>query len=376
MFIGGLSIVLFIIIFSVLILIHEIGHFIVARLTKMEVEEFGIGIPPKVKTLFKWQGTDFTLNALPLGGFVRLKGENDPGDKGPGGYFTSSPWARLSMLAAGPFMNILAGVVAYIILFALAGIPDINTVVVAEVSPQSPALQAGFEINDQFLRVNGNPVNGIDEVREIIAERLDKPTDITVLRNGQEIDLSITPSSTRTAEEGAMGILLSNPIEKTSLSDAIIYGTTATGIHMYTLVTLPAQIISGAIAPENGRLIGFKGIYDFTYQSVQRDLETRQSPVASTGSDTTPKTSADSPTYYTISLIITLTLSLGVFNLLPIPALDGGRIVFLLPELIFRRRVPPNVETALHGIGFMLLIGLMLYINLMDFINPANIQLP
>lgn len=453
--IGGLSLLFFFVIFSLLILIHELGHYIFARLGKMDVEEFGFGIPPRAMRLFRLKGkiqvgqhaieiprnfelpaerqallnrnveavvtqsgekltlksialaatedgqyhapaldyapqpdgnvrisgtvrqvspgTEFTLNALPLGGFVRLKGESDPNVSEPGGYYTSSPWARLAMLAAGPAMNILAGVVAYIILFAQTGIPDTRTVLIEQVEPQSPAAAAGLAPTDRLLRINGQPVESIAGVREVVRTRLDQPTEIVVLRNEQEVVLSITPSSMRAPDQGAMGVLLGNPIRTTRLTEAIGYGVTATGVHIYTLVTLPAQIISGAIAPEAGRLVGLKGIYDFTYQSMQRDIETRQALETTPGQITT---SADTPTYYTLLLLITLTLSLGVFNLLPIPALDGGRILFLLPELLFRRRVPPQFETAVHSIGFLLLIGLMIYINLMDFINPANIQLP
>lgn len=453
--IGGLSLILFIGIFSLLIIIHELGHFIFARLGKMEVEEFGFGIPPRALRLWRMKGrlqvgqhnieiprnfelpvekqaltgrsvnavvepngeklvlksialaatedeqyhaptqdytplpdgsvrisgiakqvspgTEFTLNALPLGGFVRLKGENDPNVNEPGGYYSSNPWARLAMIAAGPIMNILVGIIAYIILFSLAGIPIPNEVLIAEVQPQSPAQAAGLLPNDRILRIAGQPIENIASVREIVYTRLDQPTDLLIQRGGQELTISITPSSQRAPDQGAMGVLLGNPIRKTSLTEAVGYGTAATGLHIYTLITLPAQAISGALAPEEGRLIGLKGIYDFTYQSVQRDIESRQTSAAPSEEITT---SAETPTYYTLLLLITLTLSLGVFNLLPIPALDGGRIVFLLPELIFRRRVPPNIETAMHSIGFLLLIGLMIYINLMDFINPTTIQLP
>ncbi|MEJ5223781.1 MAG: M50 family metallopeptidase [Anaerolineales bacterium] len=453
--IGGLSLILFIGIFSLLIILHELGHFIFARLGKMEVEEFGFGIPPRVLRLWRMKGhlqvgqhsieiprnyelpverqaltgrgvevvvepvgeklvlrsmalaateggqytapaqdvtplpdgriqisgiarqvspgTEFTLNALPLGGFVRLKGENDPNVNEPGGYYSSNPWARLAMIAAGPVMNILVGVIAYIFLFAQTGIPITSEVLIAEVQAQSPAAAAGLQPNDRILSIAGQPIESIADVRGIVYSRLDQPTDLLIQRAGQELTVTLTPSSQRAPDQGAMGVLLGNPIRKTSFAEAVGYGTAATGVHIYTLLTLPAQAISGAITPEEGRLVGLKGIYDFTYQSVQRDIESRQTLPASTDEITT---SAETPTYYTLMLLITLTLSLGVFNLLPIPALDGGRIVFLLPELIFRRRVPPNIETATHSIGFLLLIGLMIYINLMDFINPATIQLP
>src|SRR5512134_3457399 len=128
----------FILAFDGMVLIHEFGHFIVARLCKIEVEEFGIGLPtPGALTLFTWQGTRFTLNWLPLGGFVRPKGENDPNV--PGGLASASPWKRLVVLFAGPLMNLLAAVVIYSIIFNRVGVPDTSKVLIASITAKGPA---------------------------------------------------------------------------------------------------------------------------------------------------------------------------------------------------------------------------------------------
>ncbi len=137
---------------------------------------------------------------------------------------------------------------------------------------------------------------------------------------------------------------------------------------------IPFGLIQGAIAPEEARLVGLKGIYDFFGQAVERDTESRQ-PAIDPGPGSAPTTS-EQPTNYVLSLIAMLSVSLAVMNLLPIPALDGGRILFTLPEIIFRRRIPPRLENVINGVAMMMLIALMLFINVLDFIKPANITLP
>jgi len=134
---------------------------------------------------------------------------------------------------------------------------------------------------------------------------------------------------------------------------------------------LPARLIQGAVDPGQARFVGLKGIYDFMSQAVRSDEESRQAI-----SQAPSPASAPQPTNYTLTLIGALTLSLGVFNLMPIPALDGGRIMFLLPELLFRRRVPQNVELTVNAIGMSLLLLLMLIVNVMDFVNPVPIAIP
>jgi len=131
------------------------------------------------------------------------------------------------------------------------------------------------------------------------------------------------------------------------------------------------MIIRNQISSEEGRFVGLKGIYDLFGQAVSRDVQSREAapPVVAEAPPV-------EPTNFTLQIIASLTLTLGIFNLLPFPALDGGRILFVLPELIFRRRVPPQFENVVHAVGFALLIGFMIYINAMDFINPVNFTLP
>jgi regulator of sigma E protease len=365
-----LTVLIFVGVFAAVVLIHEFGHFVAARLLKVEVEEFGFGLPPRIMKLFKWKGTDFTLNWLPLGGFVRPKGENDPSVEG--GLAASSPWVRLGVLFAGPIMNLLAGVLVNSILFAQVGVPDTTRVMLYEVTPNSPAAQAGLQANDFIVAVDGQQVTSDEQFRTLIQSHLDQPMQITVKRGDKTLDVTATPLSSRSAQEGALGILPGPPmVPAKSFFQAIPYGSMYTYAQMRQIVLLPVMLIRNQLPPSEGRFIGLKGIYDLFGQAVSRDVQSRETPPPTT---TTP--APTEPTNFTLQIIASLTLTLGIFNLLPFPALDGGRIIFVLPEIILHKRVPPEFENVVHAIGFALLIAFMIYINAMDFINPININLP
>lgn len=362
--------IVFILTFGGVVLIHEFGHFIAARLSGIEVEEFGIGLPtPGALTLFTWKGTRFTLNWLPLGGFVRPKGENDPNV--PGGLAAASPWKRLFVLFAGPFMNLLLAVLIYSVIFIRVGVPDTKHVLISAVTSSSPAAAAGFKEGDVFVSGNGQPISSYDQLRKIIDSNLDKPISFVVDRNGQQVPLTATPHLDPTEKRAMIGVGLGVPFKQTaSWTETLGLGVQYTGYSVRALISLPAQLLRGTISPEQGRIIGLKGIYDVLQKSVSHDVQASSSPAS--GSSSSPVNQPVS----TLELIASLTISLGVFNLFPFPALDGGRIIFILPELIFRRRVSPQVENFVHGMGMAVLLLFMLYVNIMDFINPATVNIP
>lgn len=370
--------IVFIVAFGGMVLIHELGHFIAARMSGIEVDEFGIGLPtPGAITLFRWQGTRFTFNWLPLGGFVRPKGENDPTI--PGGLAAASPWKRLFVLISGPMMNLLAAVVIYAIIFSRVGVPDPNRVLVDSVSPDSPAAAAGFESGDIFISGNGQPIANYEQLHTIVDGNAGKPVQFVVERDGRQVELTATPRMNETEKRVMIGVGLSVPFKQTtSIGETLGLGARYTGYTVRALISMPAQLIRGTLSPEQGRIIGLKGIFDILGQSVSRDMEAASNPApepGSGGSTPAPASPADHPVR-TLELLASLTISLGVFNLFPFPALDGGRIIFILPELIFRRRVSPQVENVVHGMGMALLLIFMLYVNVMDFINPVNVTIP
>lgn len=366
--------IVFILVFSVVILVHEFGHFFVGRFFKVEIEEFGIGLPPKMISLFHWKETEFTINWLPFGGFNRFKGENDP--EVEGGLAAASPWVRLAVLLAGATMNLLTGVLVYTIIFSQLGIPDFSIVKIYEVTSGSPADQAGFRVDDIFLEANGEAINDEAELRTLIGENMDTPINITLQRGDEIIETTATPLSSRTKEEGALGFMPGFVYQKPpSFFQTLSYGAGTTLMHAKEILLLPAKMIRGTISPEEGRFIGFRGIFNIFEQTIDADVESRQEEPTPNPSSGAPSTNTV-PTFYTLNLIATLTITLGVFNLLPFPALDGGRIFFILPEIILGKRVPAEFENVVHGIGMILLLSFMLYINVMDFVNPVNITLP
>ncbi len=361
-------------VFGGMIFLHELGHFLAARLFKIEVEEFGFGLPPKALTLFHWQGTEFTLNWLPLGGFVRPKGEGDPDV--PDGLAAASPLKRIVVLLAGPLMNLLTAVVVTALLIALTGIPVPGQVLMQDVVPDSPAAQAGILPKDVILSISGQSVSTLEEAKSLIAASVDKPLTLTLQRNGETIQITATPLSSRSPEQGALGVSLGYEARPATPVEIIGGGFVYTGLQSAGVLYLPVAILKGEVSGEDARLVGLKGIYDFFGQALQRDVESRAPASAAAVPGAETPVPASQPTYYVLSLVISLSVSLGVFNLLPIPALDGGRILFALSEILFRRRLPAPMENAINGVAMLGLIALMLFINVMDFINPANIQLP
>ena len=481
-----LTVLAFVAVFALVVFIHELGHFLMARLLKVEVEEFGFGLPPRMLTMwrekgyillksgrrvviprtfglpFGWSsvlnhelkltidqvdnlfvlrtlewtetlpekirktgtdplkkneilvdetgrvlephtdlpadttrqvvigehpgsialtdviaeahpGVELTLNWLPIGGFVRPKGENDP--TVPGGLAASSPWIRLAVLFAGPIMNLLLGIVVFSLLFHQMGVPDYTQVQIGAVLPDSPAAQAGIQVNDIIATVNGAAITDAAQLHDIIYANLDKPVVFTVHRGRDTITLTATPLSTRPADKGALGISMGPAIVQSgSVIESLQYGSMAVYLQARALVLLPAQMMRGQVNSQEGRIIGLKGIYDLFGQAVNRDVQSR-APAASTPS-TPVSSSAQTPTFFTLQLIGALTISLGVLNLFPFPALDGGRILFVLPELIIRRRIPAEWENRINAVGMAILLLFMLYVNVMDFVNPAITNLP
>jgi regulator of sigma E protease len=314
-------------------------------------------------------GTLFTMNWLLLGGFVRPKGENDPNV--PGGLAAASPWKRLVVLFAGPIMNLLTAFVVFSMLVAFEGTPVAGTVNFQTVSDNSPASAAGLQAGDILLEINGEKITATEQAIALIRANLDQPVELLIERDGRQMTLTATPLSTRKKSEGALGVGLGYPTRPATLVESISGGATITAIQAANIVYLPVALIQGAIAPEEARFIGFKGIFDMFDVAVEEDVSSRQEAASAPATAPAPK-----PTNWTLSLIGILSISLGVMNLFPIPALDGGRILFTLPEILFKKRIPAHWENAVNGIAMLLLIGLMLFVNVMDFVNPVQIPAP
>lgn len=367
---GFEKLIIFLLALGGMIFVHELGHFIAARWAGIEVEEFGLGLPSyKLATLFKWQGTEFTVHALLLGGFIRPKGENDPNI--PGGLAAANPWKRLVVLFAGPLMNLVTAVVVFSFLVAFQGVPVSGSIKINAITENSPAQQAGMQAGDILLAINSQSVTDVEPAIAIIRENLDKPVELLIDRNGEKITLTATPLSSRKKSEGALGVGLGYPTRPATFVESISGGFMTTSLTAAGIVYLPIALIQGVIAPADARFIGFKGIFDMFSIAVENDVTSRQEVAAAPAGTSAPK-----PTNDALSLVGLLSVTLGVMNLFPIPALDGGRILFTLPEILFRKRIPAQWENTVNGIAMLLLIGLMLYVNVMDFVNPVQLPIP
>jgi regulator of sigma E protease len=355
------NLITFIIGIILLIIVHELGHFLAARMLKVEVNEFGIGFPPRIAGTAvdvhgkrRWFGprppedldpkkTIFSLNWIPLGGFVRPKGENDPSIQG--GLAAASPWVRLGVLIAGPGMNILVGVIIGIALVYNFGERITEKVQIASIASGSPAEAAGIQTGDLVVEVNGQSIDNIGRLQGIIASNLGNTVSVVLSRGDKTFIVRLTPRTNPPAGQGPLGVGLDNPTRPIGIGTAVTRGSSVAFENIRAIIALPGRLISGQATPEESRLVGYKGMFDI-YQRIQ------------------------SPWYF----FMMISMSLGFMNLLPIPALDGGRILFTLPEILIRRRVPTKFENAVNLVSLGLLLLLLFYINAQDFINP--IQLP
>ena len=246
---------------AALIIIHEFGHFFAARLFKIQVEEFGLGFPPRVATLFTAGGTKFTLNLLPIGGFVRPKGENDPSI--PDGLAAANPWKRLGVLVAGPLSNLLVGVFLYAMIISRIGAPITDQVEVVEVVPNSPAAQAGLLAEDLILKVNDTEIDSTESISTAIYNNLGEETEITYSRQGQVTMVTLVPRADPPEGEGAIGIVMSNPTEPVGVIAALPAGVGAVYEHTGVLLTFQVKITRGEMDASEGDYWGLKACLMF-----------------------------------------------------------------------------------------------------------------
>lgn len=347
----------FVIALATLIFIHEFGHFVVMKLAKIEVEEFGFGYPPRMLTLFTLGGTKYTLNWIPFGGFVRIKGDTNPDV--PGGFAAAKPWKRIASLLAGPFMNLMLAVVLFIAIYGVIGsLPDRNRVQLVDIAPDSPASAAGLKAGDILVSVGGVEIHSLDAVRPVIYANLGKSLTFVYQREGVTHEVTISPLA-NPGSSGAVGIYMNYPMKPFTIWGAIPESFTSLYDYVKELFNTIGQMIQGQSTSSQGRLVGIKGMFDM-YASMRESAGT-----------------PGAPTIVNVLLFFaSISISLGLFNLLPFPALDGGRIAFVLPEILIRRRIPPKYEAWVNLVGFAILILLMIFINLQDFIHPITTPIP
>lgn len=350
-----LRILEFILSLGVLIFLHELGHYLTSKLFKIEVEEFGLGFPPRLVKLFRIGETDFTLNWIPFGAFVRPKGENDPAV--PGGLANASPLKRLCVLFGGPLMNLLTAVILFAVIYARVGVPDMSRVLVAGVTENTPAQSAGIQPGDIFISADGSPITTASDLQTIVQTKLDLEMTFVLQRGDQQITLNAVPRKEHPSDQGPLGVTLGVPYKSGSIGETIPLAFKMTYYQSKELISLPVRLLQGTVAASEARFVGPKGMYDIYSQARQLDEENAGSAIPAA-------------TVNTLWLLANISIALGVTNLLPLPALDGGRMLFVLPEIVLRKRVPAKYENMVHMIGFLLLLILMVVITAQDILNP------
>jgi regulator of sigma E protease len=338
-----ITLLIFLGILAVLILAHETGHFATAKAFGVKVEEFGLGFPPRLIG-FKRGETLYSLNAVPLGGFTKMAGEEDP--KVERSLASKGTGTRVIVLAAGSIMNLLLPIVLFAIAFMVPHSVVTGDVVIENVAPNSPAAAAGIIAGDTIVSLNEEPINSISDLS------LD-----TSLNLGQEVSLLIRHSSGATEEvhliprwkppagEGAMGVTVSMPDPVVTRQSDPFWEAIPKGVTqcIETFVVFKNEILKWIIGATPVQVTGPVGIAQLTGEVAQAGL----SPL--------------------LQFAGFISINLAIVNILPLPALDGGRIVFVLLGWVRRgKRISPKTEGLVHAIGFAILIAAILAVTYQD----------
>jgi len=331
----------------VLIVVHELGHYITAKLTGVKVLEAGLGYPPRIWG-FTWRGTLYSINWLPLGGFVRLLGEEDPSD--PASLAAKPRWVRLIVLFAGSGMNFLLPIFLFALAFMIPRDVSVGLTQITGVAPQSPAAEAGLKPGDVIFAIDGDKVRNVREVSMAIRLNTGDNVDFTVKHSdGVVEDIPVHARWTPPKGQGPTGIQITSLYaftEKESFPPwvAIPKGWTAT-IDSLTLARNEViSMVKGGSGPE---VTGPVGIAQATGEVVKQS-----------GWETL------------LEFAALLSINLAIINVLPLPMLDGGRIAFVLLEIVRRgRRIAPEKEALVHLVGLALIITSAVVITYFDVIR-------
>ncbi len=330
----------------IVILAHELGHFTAAKLCGVTVQEFGIFYPPRIFGI-KRGGTVYSLNALPLGGFVRMAGEEDPA--APGSLAGKGIPTRLLVLSAGSIMNLLLPLLLLSVAFMVPHNTVISRVEVINVHPGSPAAGAGVRVGDVVVAVNGKPVHNTADLHRYYNTNLGNTVAVTLQRgDSTRVTVELVPRWRTPEDQGATGMdvqMVDAELVRESLPfwEAVPRGFERS---LETLVLFKNGIISMVMGATQVDLRGPVGIAEITGEFARAGI----SPL--------------------LEFTSFLSINLGILNLFPLPALDGGRLAFVVLELVRRgKRVSPQKERWVHAVGFFLLIAAMLAVTFRDIVR-------
>ncbi|NLC78461.1 MAG: RIP metalloprotease RseP [Ruminococcaceae bacterium] len=333
-----LTILASIFIFGLIIFIHELGHFIAAKKSKITVNEFSLGMGPRLFGFTKGE-TKYNLRLLPIGGFVAMEGEDEESDK-PGAFNKAPVWNRIWVVASGAIMNLILG---FIVVLALTcSMELLGTRTIGGFAENAATEASGLQVDDTIVAINGRKTYLITDIQYEIARIRDGSADITVKRGGEEITLDDVKFDTAVAEDGT----------ETIVFDMIFYGvkptfgTVMTYSFRWTL-SIAKLVVSSLVDLVTG----------------SADVSQLSGPV---GIVTVVGQAAQDSFFSVLMLLAFISINLGIFNILPLPALDGGRLIFLLFEAITKKKLDSKYESLVNVIGFVLLMLLMVFVTYND----------
>ncbi|MBP3462045.1 MAG: RIP metalloprotease RseP [Tyzzerella sp.] len=337
-----MGIILAILVFGIIVFIHELGHFLLAKANKIRVDEFSLGMGPRLFSFVKGE-TRYSLKLLPLGGSCMM-GEDDVDDMSEGSFNSKSVWARMSVVVAGAVFNFLLALIFSMIVIGYTGYDE---PVISGVVEGFPAQEAGLQEGDRIVKMNNKKINIWREITYYNMFHPGETVDLVYERDGEKHEVTITPKKD---EDGNYLIGITSPAqyEKANLLTATQYGVYEVKFWICTTLESLKMLVTGDVGVDQlSGPVGIVSVVDETYQQ--------------------------SKSYGVMVVImqmlnigILLSANLGVMNLLPLPALDGGRLVFMVVEAIRGKRVPPDKEGWVHGIGMILLLALMAFVMFND----------
>jgi len=342
-----MDILIFVLALSILVLVHEFGHFFAAKITGVKVEEFGLGLPPKILSWKKW-GTIWSLNWLPIGGFCKLYGE-EGGGSGKDAFNNKNPWQKGLIVLGGVLMNLVLAITIFSVVYTILGIPvDTDRVRIIGVAKDSPAEAVGLKIEDVVVSVGDRELKKAAELTEEVAKYKGRKVEIVVDRKGEK-ELFVIPVREKAPDgQGLLGLVISNTEMKkikwyefykgigAGFKEAYFWGK----IIFDGVTKMVGGLLKGQVPKDVSGPIGM-------YQATS-SIRMNQGILA------------------VVHFFGVVSVNLAIVNVLPFPALDGGRIIFVFYELISRRRANQKFELMVNNLGMMILLSLIALITFGD----------
>lgn len=338
------TIITAILVFSFLIFIHEFGHYIFARIFNVKITEFSIGMGPKLVWYdSKKTGIRYALSAIPIGGYVAMVGEDGESDD-PNSFDKKPAWQRLIVIVAGAAVNIIAGFLAILIFASISNIGSTTIYDFPETKYEISSADSGLMPGDTIIKIDGRRIRTADALSYEIMRRGNEPVDVTVIRDGKEFTIENVVFPTDSESGQVFGIMDFRIYAKEKNFGSVVgYAFSRSGLIVRMCWESIFDLITGR----------------YTLAAVS-------GPV---GISEAIGTAAKAGALELLNIVSLISINLGVMNLLPIPALDGGRMVAILAEMITRKKLPSNVESTINAVGLAVLLGLSFIIMIKDIIG-------